>query len=90
MKEIKIKIYGWSDFKKWFWDCFCFPRRKLVAEWLGFYNNQMRMYTEEFLLKYNNKDFVKNNYANLNKALEDWDKEVKKIYDETMEMIMMK
>ena len=48
------------------------------------------MYTEEFLLKYNKKDFVKNNYADLNKALEDWDKETKKIYDETMEMIMMK
>ena len=34
MKEIKIKIYGWSDLKKWFWDRFCFPRRELVAEWL--------------------------------------------------------
>lgn len=48
------------------------------------------MYTEEFLLKYNNKNFVKNNYAILNKALEDWDKESKKICDETMKMIMMK
>ena len=36
MKEIKIKIYGWSDLKKWFWDRFCFPRRKLVAEWLDY------------------------------------------------------
>lgn len=32
--KAKIKIYGWSDLKKWFWDRFCFPRRKLVAEWL--------------------------------------------------------
>ena len=37
MKEIKIKIYGWSDLKKWFWDRFCFPRRKLIAEWLRYY-----------------------------------------------------
>lgn len=36
MKEIKIKIYGWSDLKKWFWDQFCFPRRKLVVEWLHY------------------------------------------------------
>lgn len=90
MKEIKIKIYQWSDLKKWFWDTLCFPRRKLVAEWLDYHNQEMRNFTEEFLLKYNNKDFVKNNYSNLNKALEDWDKETKKIYDETMRMIMMK
>ena len=33
MKEIniKIKIYGWSDLKKWFWDRFCFPRRREVS-----------------------------------------------------------
>lgn len=32
MIELKIKIPTWSDFTKWFWDKFCFPRRKIVAE----------------------------------------------------------
>ena len=41
MKEIRIKIYGWSDLKKWFWDTLCFPRRKLVAESLESYSDKM-------------------------------------------------
>ena len=90
MKEIIIKIYGWSDLKKWFWDRLCFPRRKLVAEWLDYYNDNISSLVEEFLLKYNNKDLEKDNYAILGKAIKDWNKESKKIYDETMKMIMMK
>ena len=62
MKEISIKIYGWSDLKKWFWDCFCFPRRKLVAEWLDYYCCEERSLVEEFLLKYNKQDLKKNDY----------------------------
>ena len=90
MKEIRIKIYGWSDIKKWFWDSFCFPRRKLVAEWLEYHNAEMRSLTEEFLLKYNNKDLEKDDYAILGEALKDWDKESKKICDKTEKLIMMK
>ena len=90
MKEIRIKIYGWSDLKKWVWDSLCFPRRKLVAEWLDYYNDNISSLVEEFLVKYNNKDLEKDNYAILGKAIKDWNKESKKIYDETMEMIMMK
>ena len=90
MKEIRIKIYGWSDLKKWFWDSFCFPRRRLVAEWLKFYNYNMREYIEELLLKYNNKDLEKDDYAILGEALKDWDKESKKICDKTEKLIMMK
>ena len=90
MKEIRIKIYGWSDLKKWFWDSLCFPRRKLVAEWLDYYSCEERSLVEEFLLKYNKQDLKKNDYAALSEALKDWDKESKKIYDETMKMIMMK
>ena len=90
MKEIRIKIYGWSDLKKWFWDCFCFPRRKLVAEWLDYYSCKERSLVEEFLLKYNKQDLKKNDYAALSEALKDWDKESKKIYGETTKMIMMK
>lgn len=90
MKEIKIKIYGWSDLKKWFWDRFCFPRRKLVAEWLDYYGNNARSLVENVLLKYNKEDIEKDNYALLSKALKDWDMEIKKIRDRTEEFIMMK
>ena len=90
MKEIKIKIYGWSDLKKWFWDRFCFPRRKLVAEWLDYYGNNARSPVENVLLKYNKEDIEKDNYALLSKALKDWDMEIKKIRDRTEEFIMMK
>ena len=73
MKEIKIKIYGWSDLKKWFWDRFCFPRRKLVAEWLGFHRDKTRSLMEKILLKYNDYDLEEDNYALLCQALKDWD-----------------
>ena len=90
MKEIKIKIYGWSDLKKWFWDRFCFPRRKLVAEWLDYYGDEARILVERVLVKYNKEDVEKDNYALLSKALEDWDVEIKKIRDKTEDRIMMK
>ena len=90
MKEIKIKIYGWSDLKKWFWDRFCFPRRKLVAEWLYYYGDEARSLVEKVLIKYNKEDLEKDDYALLSKALKDWDVEIKKIRDRTEELIMMK
>lgn len=90
MKEIRIKIYGWRDLKKWFWDSFCFPRRKLVAEWLDYYCCEERSLVEKFLLKYNKKDLKKDDYAALSETLKDWDREIKKIRDETEELIMMK
>ena len=90
MKEIKIKIYGWSDLKKWFWDRFCFPRRKLIAEQLRYYYCEERSLVEKVLLKYNKEDLKKDDYALLSKALEDWDVEIKKIRDRTEEFIMMK
>ena len=90
MKEIKIKIYGWSDLKKWFWDQFCFPRRKLVAEWMDYYGDEARSLVEKVLIKYNKEDLEKDDYALLSKALKDWDMEIKKIRDRTEELIMMK
>ena len=90
MKEIKIKIYGWSDLKKWFWDRFCFPRRKLIVEWLDYYGDEERSLVEKVLLKYNKEDLKKDDYALLSKALEDWDVESKKIRDKTEDCIMMK
>ena len=90
MKEIRIKIYQWSDLKKWFWDCLCFPRRKLVAESLEIYNDAMRRLVLELLLKYNNKDVAENDFAILSQAIEYWNKESKKICDEAVKQIMMK
>ena len=90
MKEIRIKIYGWPDLKKWFWDRFCFPRRELVAEWLEYYGDEARSLVAKVLLKYNKEDLEKDNYAALFKALKDWDGEIKKIRDRTEELIMMK
>ena len=90
MKEIKIKIYGWSDLKKWFWDRFCYPRRKLVAEWLDYYGDEVRSLFEKVLVKYNKEDLKKDDYAALHKALKDWDDEIKKIRDRTEYLIMLK
>ena len=90
MKEIRIKIYGWSDLKKWFSDRLCFSRRKLITESLESYSENIRRPVIELLLKYNNKDIEKDGYAILSEALEYWDKKRKKICDETMKQIMMK
>ena len=90
MKEIRIKIYGWSDLKKWCRDKLCFSRRKLITESLEIYNDAMRRLVLELLLKYNDKDVEENDFAILRQVIEYWNKESKKIYDETMEMIMMK
>lgn len=90
MKEIKIRIYGWSDLKKWFWDRLCFPRRKLVAEWLDYYSDEARIPVERVLVKYNKEDLEKDDFAALSKALTDWDVEIKKIHDRTEDLIMLK
>ena len=42
MIELKIKIPTWNDFTKWFWDKFCFPRRKIVAEYFEWYNMEVK------------------------------------------------
>ena len=90
MKEIRIKIYGWFDLKKWFSDRLCFSRRKLITESLEIHNDAMRRLVLELLLKYNDKDVEENDFAILRQVIEYWNKESKKIYDETMEIIMMK
>ena len=37
---IKIEIPQWEDITKWFLDKFCFPRRKVVAEYFEWYNEE--------------------------------------------------
>ena len=89
MKEIRIKIYGWSDLKKWFRDRLCFSRRKLITESLEIYNDDMRRLTIGLLLKYNNKD-IKSDYDIFSEAIEYWNNESRKICNETEKRIMMK
>ena len=90
MKEIRIKIYGWSDLKKWCRDKLCFSRRKLVAESLESYSDKMLRFVLGLMLKYNNKDFEENDFAILKEFVEHWNNESRKICNETEKRIMMK
>ena len=38
---IKIEIPQWKDITKWVWYKFCFPRRKVVAEYFEWYNGRL-------------------------------------------------
>ena len=38
---IKIEIPQWKDITKWFGDKFCLPRRKVVAEYFEWYNEEL-------------------------------------------------
>lgn len=37
MVTVEFNIWTWKDYKKWFFDKFCFPRRKIITEWLDSY-----------------------------------------------------
>ena len=52
MKEIRIKIPQWSDFTKWFWDRFCYPRRKNVAEWIEYHDEYLKKKITDYLWDY--------------------------------------
>ena len=41
MIVINIKIPQWKDITKWFLDKFCLPRRKVVAEYFAWYNDEL-------------------------------------------------
>ena len=49
MIVIKIKIPQWEDITKWFWDKFCFPRRKVVAEYFAWYNEELASKIGDYL-----------------------------------------
>ena len=51
MITIKINIPQWKDISKWFWDKFCFPRRKVVAKYFELYNDEVATELIEFLYK---------------------------------------
>lgn len=91
MKQITITLYGWSDFKKWLWDQFFFPRRKKVSSWLDYHNSEIKDKLVSHYIKSNHIDPVSDN--DYRKALE-FELSVKKILDEqtiiTKELIMTK
>lgn len=58
--------------------------------WLEYHSSEVRSLVEKILIKYNNEDLEKDNYALLSKALKDWDEESKEVYDRTEKLIMMK
>ena len=46
---IKIEIPQWKDITKWFLDKFCFPRRKVVAEYFEWYNEELASKLGDYL-----------------------------------------
>lgn len=90
MKQITFNLPQWRDLTQWFWDRFCFPRRKLVKEWILSHNDELVSMTERILLKYQGVDLSKDNFKELSNALNDWNKECDKITDETVKLIMQK
>lgn len=47
--EVKIQIPQWKDITKWFWDKFCFPRRKVVTEYFEWYNEELASKLGDYL-----------------------------------------
>ena len=90
MRQITINLPQWKDITKWFWDKFCFPRRKLIQEWLDYHNEKIASATEMVLLKYQGIDLSKDSFKELNNALNDWHKECDAITEKTERLIMLK
>ena len=90
MKEIRIKIPQWSDFTKWFWDRFCYPRRKKVAEWIEYHDECLKKKITDYLWHYldcNVDSKEAERFEKVEKMLDTIFKEQDKI---TEELIMMK
>ena len=91
MKDIRIKIPQWSDFTKWFWDRFCYPRRKKVAEWIEYHDECLNKKIIDYLWDYldcnvfDSKEVER--FEKIEKMLDTIFKEQDKI---TEELIMMK
>lgn len=90
MKEIRIKIPQWSDFTKWFWDRFCYPRRKIVTEWIEYHDECLKKKITDYLWDYldcNVDSKESERFGKVEKMLETIFKEQDKI---TEQLIMMK
>ena len=66
MITIRINIPQWEDITKWFWDKFCFPRRKVVAEYFAWYNDKLVSGLVDYLYKAWDCEHDINNSATLN------------------------
>ena len=83
MIVIEVKIPQWKDITKWFWDKFCFPRRKVVAEYFAWYNDELASKLLDYLYEawdceHDINSFEKLNDLNLH-LREIMDKETEKI-----------
>nr|DAL97761.1 MAG TPA: hypothetical protein [Caudoviricetes sp.] len=62
MRQITINLPQWKDITKWFWDKFCFPRRKLIQEWLDYHNGEIarfdRIGLQKITMTYSSEDAV--------------------------------
>ena len=90
MKEIRLKIPQWSDFTKWFWDRFCYPRRKIVTEWIEYHDECLKKKITDYLWDYldcNVDSKESERFGKVEKMLETIFKEQDKI---TEQLIMMK
>ena len=63
---INIKIPQWKDITKWFWDKFCFPRRKVVAEYFEWYNEEIITELNDYLYSAWDCYHDENSFAKLN------------------------
>ena len=89
MKEIRIKIPQWSDFTKWFWDRFCYPRRKIVTEWIEYHDECLKKKITDYLWDYldcNVDSKESERFGKVEKMLETIFKEQDKITEQLMMM----
>ena len=90
MKEIKIKIPQWNDFTKWFWDRFCYPRRKKVAEWIEYHDESLKKKIIDYLWDYLDCNVDSKEVERLEKVEKMLDTIFKEQDKITEELIMMK
>lgn len=85
--KIKIKIPQWKDFTKWFWDQFCFPRRKIVTEYFEWYSQEIKTNLINYLFEKWNCGDNKNEQLKL-EDLELHMNEIMKTYNEKIIKVM--
>ena len=64
--NVKIQIPQQKDITKWFWDKFCFPRRKVVAEYFEWYNEELASKLGDYLYEALDCEHDINSSATLN------------------------
>lgn len=85
-----IKIPQWSDFAKWFWDRFCYPRRKQVAEWIEYHDDCLQNKIRDYLWDYLDCNVNSTEAERFKKVERMLDTIFKEQYKITEKLIMMK